>query len=98
MERMGLIRNVTIFQKEGSKRQLWHSTQIDKITFGCNGIIHSSDFYSHEHSLLFSFYSILTGHLLDLCEFWCESGFSHYAITSKENICVSNCCGQWDLH
>ena len=72
--------------------------KLTKCTFGCNGIVHSSDFYSHEHSLLFSFYSILTGHLLDLCEFWCESGFSHYAITSKENICVSNCCGQWDLH
>lgn len=49
--------------------------KLTKCTFGCNGIVHSSDFYSHEHSLLFSFYSILTGHLLDLCEFWCEMDF-----------------------
>ena len=47
--------------------------KLTKCTFDCNGIVHSSDFYSHEHSLLFSFYFILTGHLLDPCEFWCES-------------------------
>jgi len=71
--------------------------KLTKCTFDCKGIVHSSDFYSHKYSLQFSFHFILIGHLLDLCEFWSESRFSYYAITSKENIYVSNCCGQSDF-
>ena len=82
MERVGLISNV----KRAPNDNFGTVRKLTKCTFGCKGIAHSSDFYSRKHSLQFLFYFILIEHLLDLCEFWCESRFSYYAITSQENI------------